>query len=556
MHDSMRSAIAPKELSHIPAMGGRVSTPAYSIIIPAYNAQATLGDCLKALQTQSTPRGEYEVIVVDDGSTDATAEVARSFDTRLLCQDNTGPAAARNHGARAARGSILLFTDADCVPAYDWLERISEPLRDPEVTGAKGIYRTRQRVAVARFVQLEYEDRYARMSRRERIDFVDTYSAAYRRETFLANGGFDTTFPTASVEDQELSFRLARKGYWLVFAPQAVVYHHHDATVGEYWRRKFAIGYWKALLLRWHPGRAVTDSHTPQVLKVQIGLAGLLGLLLPLTLFWSFARYAALIVAGIFCCTAVPFLARVLRRDPAIAVIVPLLLVLRSLALGSGLVTGTLSFAGQPSPHPPPISLWDRIGKRTMDIVGSLLGLALTSPLLAVLALAVRLDSPGPICSSSQRIGRSGHLFTMRCLRTTARGREPAQPGPTDPNSLPSRTSRAETGSDANYIGRFLRRTGLDALPQLWNVLVGEMSLVGPVPEEGDVAQRYDDWHRQRLAIRPGMTGPSQVSERGALGLDERVRMELDYIEHYSLWRDMCILFRAVATALSGRSAP
>jgi lipopolysaccharide/colanic/teichoic acid biosynthesis glycosyltransferase len=87
-------------------------------------------------------------------------------------------------------------------------------------------------------------------------------------------------------------------------------------------------------------------------------------------------------------------------------------------------------------------------------------------------------------------------------------------------------------------------------------VLVGEMSLVGPVPEEGDVVQRYDDWHRQRLAIRPGMTGPSQVSERGALGLDERVRMELDYIEHYSLWRDMCILFRAVATALSGRSAP
>jgi hypothetical protein len=151
-----------------------------SVIVPAYNAEATLGDCLAALQ--------------------------------LIRQPNAGPAAARNRGVQAARGEILLFTDADCAPTPDWIERLTEPFRAPEVAGAKGVYRTRQRELVARFVQLEYEDKYARMSRQDRIDFVDTYSAAYRRDVFLANGGFDALFPAASVEDQEFSFRLARKG--------------------------------------------------------------------------------------------------------------------------------------------------------------------------------------------------------------------------------------------------------------------------------------------------------------------------------------------------------
>ncbi len=105
------------------------------------------------------------------------------------------------------------------------------------------------------------------------IDFVDTYSAAYRREVFLANGGFDTIFPTASVEDQELSFRLAEKGYRLVFVPAARVYHRHNPTLRAYVRRKFYIGYWKALLAAWHPARMVRDSHTPQTLKVQMALA-------------------------------------------------------------------------------------------------------------------------------------------------------------------------------------------------------------------------------------------------------------------------------------------
>lgn len=315
-----------------------------SIIVPAYNAEDTLADCLSALKAQTLPGEQYEIIVVDDGSSDGGADVARQYDVQLIRQPNAGPAAARNRGAQAARGDLLLFTDADCAPAPDWAARMVEPFHDPKVVGCKGVYRTRQTGLVARFVQLEYESKYARMAHQEYIDFVDTYSAAYRRGVFLANGGFDDRFPTASVEDQEFSFRLARKGYRLVFAPRAAVYHRHDATPGEYWRRKFNIGYWKTLLLRWHPERAVRDSHTPQVLKVQIGLLELLIALLPLALFCSPARWAALTAAALFVLTMAPFLRRTAARDPAVMAVAPFLLSLRALALGTGLLAGFIRF--------------------------------------------------------------------------------------------------------------------------------------------------------------------------------------------------------------------
>jgi lipopolysaccharide/colanic/teichoic acid biosynthesis glycosyltransferase/GT2 family glycosyltransferase len=525
------------------------------VIVPAYNAEATLGDCLAALQVQSLSRDRYEVIVVDDGSTDRTAEVARRRGVRLIRQPNAGPAAARNRGVQAARGDILLFTDADCAPAADWIERMTEPFRTPEVAGAKGVYRTRQKEVVARFVQLEYEDKYARMSRHDRIDFVDTYSAAYRRHVFLANSGFDTIFPTSSVEDQEFSFRLAQKGYRLVFVPRARVYHRHNTTLGEYWRRKFGIGYWKALLLCWHPERAVQDSHTPQILKVQIGLVGLLGLSLLLAPFWALARWSALAVAGITVLTAAPFVLRAARQDPAIAAAAPLLLVWRALALGTGLVTGFFRFSRQASPRRPPVSGLNRVVKRAMDASCSLVGLIATAPLFPVLAVAIKLDSPGPVFFVQERAGENGRPFQMVKLRTMVDGAEKKLAELVDVESLSSPAFKLCDDPRITRVGHFLRRTSLDELPQLWNVLKGEMSLVGPRPEEMRVVRLYNDWHRQRLAVKPGITGPMQVNGRADLSLAERVQLELDYMRHYSLWKDVNILARTVIAVVSGRGA-
>ena len=311
-----------------------------SVVIPVYNGAGTLPAGLHALQQQT--RSPDEIIVVDDGSTDGSAGLARDSGARVISQRNAGPAAARNRGAAAAQGDALLFTDADCAPAPDWVECMARAFADPAVAGAKGTYRTRQRAFVARFVQAEYEGRYDRMRSLDAIDFVDTYSAGYRRDVFLSSGGFDTSFPTASVEDQEFSFRLAEAGHRLVFVPQAHVFHVHDRTLGEYARRKFWIGYWKVRVVREHPQKLMRDSHTPQVLKLQIGLAALGGLLLVgAVLDWRLVLgglvvWAALVASGL------PFLVGMVRRDPAVALIAPVLLFVRAWALGLGFLAGLL----------------------------------------------------------------------------------------------------------------------------------------------------------------------------------------------------------------------
>ncbi len=317
----------------------------FSVIVPAYNAADTIGACLDALARQTVPTGSYEVIVVDDGSTDGTAEVAREHGAIVISQPNAGPAAARNRGAEAARGEILLFTDADCEPTPGWIAAFARAFdANPDAVGAKGTYLSRQREIVARFTQMEYEERYARMEGRDRIDFVDTYSAAYRRDTFLDAGGFDTTFPTASVEDQDFSFRVARLGRRMIYVPEARVYHRHNRTVGAYWKRKFYIGYWKALVTRRFPERLVSDSHTPQTLKLQMALASAVALLLPLLPFSGKARKLWAGATLAFLATTFPFVKRSAGRDKAVASMAPGLLAVRALALTAGFLTGMLRF--------------------------------------------------------------------------------------------------------------------------------------------------------------------------------------------------------------------
>jgi cellulose synthase/poly-beta-1,6-N-acetylglucosamine synthase-like glycosyltransferase len=320
----------------------------YSIIIPAYQASEALPRCLSAVQHQTIDPSRYEIIVVDDGSTDGTADLSARLLTvphaQVIRAAHGGPAHARNVGAQAAQGEVLLFTDADCAPAPDWTERLTSVFAQPAISGAKGAYRTQQTKLVARFVQQEYQERYDRMLRQDSIDFIDTYSAAYRHAVFQAQGGFDTSYSNASVEDQEFSFRLAEQGQRLVFVPNAIVYHCHDETLREYARRKFNIGYWKALVLKQHPDKAVRDSHTPQVIKLQMALAAaalifsLSALLLPSGWPIALGWWLALVV------TMLPLLIKISRRDMPVVWIAPFVILLRAFSLGLGLAIGLLRF--------------------------------------------------------------------------------------------------------------------------------------------------------------------------------------------------------------------
>lgn len=313
-----------------------------SIIIPTFNGACRISKCLDALLTQTTSR-KVEILVVNDGSTDDTHNVvARYSGVHLIHQLNAGPAAARNRGALAAQAPIILFTDDDCVPTVQWVEAITAPFQDPEVVGTKGIYRTLQKSLVARFVQTEYEDRYRRMASLSRIDFVDTYSAAFRRDRFLEMNGYDASFPLACAEDVELSYRMSARGWKMKFTPAAVVYHTHPDTLSWYLTKKYKFAFWRVIAVRKNPGKAMKDSHTPQLMKVQLLFAPALLLAVVLDSTIRMAVPASVLVLAGFVASTLPFALRAMRKDPAVGLLSPLLLAARACAQVVGVAAGLI----------------------------------------------------------------------------------------------------------------------------------------------------------------------------------------------------------------------
>jgi GT2 family glycosyltransferase len=336
-------------------------------VIPAYDAEPSIGAVVSSLKGDSPSQ---DVLVVDDGSTDATAVQAEAAGARVLRLDRRGgPARARNRGVEASPDAqVIVFTDADCRARPGFVARLLEPLeRDPTLVGTKGAYVTAQRGLVPRFVQLEYEERYARMERRREIDFVDTYACAYRREALVAAGGFDERYDRPSTEDQELSFRLHERGARFLFVSEARTEHTHADSLRAYLRKKAKIGYFKAATLRAHPKKALDDAHTPATVKLQVAIApaalvggGVLATVAAVELAYAVATgggFASVprallldlatplvacsgLAVAAFLTLSVPLSLRALASDPLLAPFVPALSLGRGLALGAGLAVG------------------------------------------------------------------------------------------------------------------------------------------------------------------------------------------------------------------------
>jgi undecaprenyl phosphate N,N'-diacetylbacillosamine 1-phosphate transferase len=185
--------------------------------------------------------------------------------------------------------------------------------------------------------------------------------------------------------------------------------------------------------------------------------------------------------------------------------------------------------------------------KRLLDTVASAAGLIFLSPILAVLAVAVRATSRGPAIYRSQRLGRGGRPFQMLKFRTM-------YVGTPDLRNPDGSTFNAAHDARVTSIGAWLRRTSLDELPQLWNVLRGDMSLVGPRPDLVDQLRYYDAADRQRFNVRPGITGLAQVSGRNSLTWKERRTIDLEYVGSQSLLLDLRILWRTLASLMHSRN--
>jgi len=320
-----------------------------TVVIPAYNATSTIDGCMQSLGEQKGFTGKVEVIVVDDCSTDETVKRLdywrdklsdEHFRIRILRQEkNQGPAAARNRGAQEAGGDFLLFTDSDCVADSHWLAEMINPFENPDVSAVKGAYKTRQKELAARFAQAEFDDRYRLLDKFTYVDVVFSYSAGFRTRVFRDMGGFDPAFPVADNEDTDLSYRLATAGHRIVFNRKAIIYHHHPDTLKWYLRKKYSRAYWRMLVYKRYPEKAIADTYTPQTLKLEILLAGILLLSLALSLWIPGALWVSAVAAAVFLMLTLPFVMKLEVPGWDLKLAAPLILFARAVVMGAGLVT-------------------------------------------------------------------------------------------------------------------------------------------------------------------------------------------------------------------------
>ena len=266
--------------------------PTFSIVVPTYRRTQKLADCLSSLARQTCPATEYEVIVVDDAAADAAmaAEIrritttARPFVCRLLSQDRRGAAAARNAGASLARGRLLAFTDDDCQPAPDWLNRLARRMSavgDAALAGGRVINTlTGDRFASASQALVDFlcahfncDEGHARL--------LTSNNLCVPTGAFRELGGFDTAFSGAGGEDREFCLRWAHAGRRSVYVPEAVVYHAHDMTLAGFLRQHYAYGRGAALLRR----RALVHGYGPLPLE-------------PASFYWDLLRYPGRIASS------------------------------------------------------------------------------------------------------------------------------------------------------------------------------------------------------------------------------------------------------------------
>jgi lipopolysaccharide/colanic/teichoic acid biosynthesis glycosyltransferase len=219
-------------------------------------------------------------------------------------------------------------------------------------------------------------------------------------------------------------------------------------------------------------------------------------------------------------------------------------------------IAETIGAAAQPLPRLFARRRFQILLKRVADSTLALVLLFILSPLFLIVAVAVKVTSPGPALYRWRVVGQGGRYFVGYKFRTMIEGGDQLKKELLALNEMRGPVFKMKDDPRVTSLGRFLRRFSLDELPQLWSVLKGDMSLVGPRPPLQEEYRRFSDWQKQKLAVRPGITCLWQISGRNHIrDFDDWVRLDLKYIEDWSLWLDVKIMFKTVIVVISGRGA-
>lgn len=205
-----------------------------------------------------------------------------------------------------------------------------------------------------------------------------------------------------------------------------------------------------------------------------------------------------------------------------------------------------------PVPH---LKAWQKVLKRTADLGVSLVAILVFIPLTLIIAVAIKMDAPGPVFFKQIRVGEKGRLFLLYKFRSMYRDADKMKQSLSDMNEAEGPVFKIKRDPRITKVGALLRKTSLDELPQFINVLRGDMSLVGPRPPLPLEVEKYTDYQRGRLAVRPGLTCLWQVQGRSSVSFDRWVELDLEYIRNQSLWLDAKILVKTVPAVLKGTGA-
>ncbi len=318
--------------------------PKASVVIPVYNAQQTIAHSIQAVLAQTYP-GDIEIIVVDDGSTDRTPQIVQSFrEVKYVRQDNAGPAAARNKGASVGKGSFIFFTDSDCIPHRNWVEKVLKGFTDDNigvVCGSYGIANTQSALARCIYREILYRHHFL-MPRFPKA--FGSYNFCVRRQVFAECDGFNEDYRRASGEDNDLSYKILKKGHRIFFAKDALVDHYHTTSVRKYLKEQFRHGFWRAKMYFDHPDMAKGDDYTfwKDMAEVPLSVLTCAGAVFALAQVW-FLKFLIYLLLIPFLILEIGF-AFVMLRAIFASFYFGYVMFLRSFARTFGLSTGILVF--------------------------------------------------------------------------------------------------------------------------------------------------------------------------------------------------------------------
>jgi rhamnosyltransferase len=537
---------------HPPAQDGRsIDRSQVAVIIPTWRAASRWRSLTAALKQQGVAGSQ--VLIVDSSSNDGTDSLAEAAGFRLLriARSEFNHGATRQLAAQQVPwAKVLLYLTQDALPTPGAFDALLRAFDDPAVGAAYGRQLPRHGAypieAHARTFNYPANSRvYTNESRRElglRAAFFSNSFGAYRVEALQQAGGFPNDLPMA--EDTIVAARMLMLGWKTAYVAEAEVVHSHSYTTAQEFRRYFDTGVYHARS-QWllaHFGRPHNEGRRFVLSELRS--------LLPANFY--FVPYALLRTAAKF--TGYSLGLREAKLGPAWC---------RRLSAHpnywNAAVRSSDSCDDKSSMSSARIQTFSyTVIKRIIDILACLLLIPLLIPVCGLIALLIRLMSSGPALFAHRRIGRGGAPFAMWKFRTMHADSEAVlqqylNEHPEARNEWAS-THKLLRDPRVTPLGRILRRYSLDELPQIWNIVRSEMSLVGPRPIVTEEVEKYAERFSCYCAVKPGVTGLWQVSGRSVLTYDERVALDCRYVNEWSLQLEARILLKTLPAAYNADS--